>query len=106
MELEAYRYLERRGEHRLPYKEYLRAGDLGINLPEAKPTYRVGLLGGDGPQPVEVTLPEGLPLEKCYRFDANATGCETDEANVHLLGALGKFDEPFITVDIGSQYHG
>jgi hypothetical protein len=106
MELETYRYLERRGQHRLPYKEYLRARDLGINLPEAKPTYHVGLLGGDGPQPVEVTMPEGFPLEKCYRFDPNAKGRETDEANVHLLGALGKFDEPFVPVDIGGQYDG
>ena len=30
MELEAYRYLEKRGQHRLPYKEYLRGRALGI----------------------------------------------------------------------------
>ena len=64
MELEAYRYLQKRGHHSLPYKEYLRARDLGINLPEAKPTFTVGLLNtGEAPEPVEVLMPEGLPTE-------------------------------------------
>ena len=35
LELEAFRYLQRRGHHRLPYKEYLRARELGIDLPKA-----------------------------------------------------------------------
>lgn len=106
MELEAYRHLQRRGHHRLPFKEYLRAQELGITLPEAIPTYRAGLLYGDSPEPIEVPMPEGFPLAKCYRFDPNVKGRETDEANVHLLGAIGKFDAPFVPVDIGSQYDG
>ena len=94
LEMEAYRYLEHRGHHRLPYKEYVRAKELGVNLPEAKPTYSVGLLsGGDPPDPVEVVLPKDFPLAKCYRFDPNfKDGEECDEANGHLLAALGKFE--------------
>ncbi len=106
MELEAYGYLQKRGHHRLPYKEYLRAQELGVALPEATPVYRAGLLCGDTPEPIEVPMPKGFPLAKCYRLDPNVKGRETDEANVHLLGALGKFDEPFVPVDIGSQYDG
>ncbi len=108
LEVEAYRYLQRRGHHRLPYKEYLRARELGIELPEAEPTFSVGLLGGgDPPDPVEVVMPEGFPLAECYRFDADfKDGGESDEANVHLLAALGKFDTPFIPVSIHGRYDG
>ncbi len=106
MEMEAYRYLQKRGHHRLPYREYLRAQELGVTLPEATPIFRAGLLCGDSPEPIEVRMPEGFPLAKCYRFDPDVKGRETDEANVHLLGALGKFDEAFVPVDVGSQYDG
>jgi hypothetical protein len=107
LELEAYRYLQRRGHHRLPYKQWLRARDLGIELPEATPTFEVGLLRrADPPEPVEVHMPKDFPLRRCYRFDENAAGAETDETNVHLLAALGKFEEPFVPVDIRSEYDG
>ena len=107
IELEAYRFIKRRSEHTLPYKEYLRAKELGINLPEAKPIFSVGLIGGgDGPEPVDVDMPTGFPLDKCYRFNVNTSGKEEDETNAHLLAALGKFDDPFIPVDIGSAYNG
>ena len=108
LEVEGYRYLQRRGHHRLPYKQYLRARELGIELPEAKPTYAVGLLaGGDAPEPVAVTMPDDFPLAKCYRFDQNCTdGTETDETNLHLLAALGEFGEPFVPVHIHPTYHG
>jgi len=108
LETEAYRYLELRGHHRLPYKEYLRARELGIDFPEATPTFSVGLLHTcDPPEPVEVTMPEDFPLASCYRFDANfKDGQESDEANVHLLAALGTFDKPFIPVSIHGRYDG
>ncbi|MCK4658685.1 MAG: hypothetical protein KAV82_04110, partial [Phycisphaerae bacterium] len=108
LELEAYRYLQRRGHHRLPYKEYVRAKRLGVNLPEAKPTYSVGLLGGgDPPDPVEVVMPKDFPLAKCYRFDPDYPGeAECDETNVHLLAALGTFEEPFVPVNIHRRYDG
>lgn len=108
LELEAYRHIQRRGHHTLPYKEYLRGKELGINLPEAKPTYTVGLLSyGDPPEPVEVTMPKDFPLAKCYRFDPNfKDGMESDETNAHLLAALGTFEEPFVPVDIRACYNG
>ena len=107
MELEAYRYLQRRGHHRLTYKEYLRARELGIMLPEATPTFRVGLLTGDTPEPIEITKPDSLLLSGCYRLSPKADdGDETDEANVHLLAALGKFAAPFVPVEIRSEYDG
>lgn len=106
LELEAYRYLLRRGYHRLSYKEFLRARELGIELPEAKPTYHVGLLSGDDPEPIEVTVPEGFPLAKCYRWDADCAGEDTDEANAHLLAALGRLDQPFVPVSIHRDYNG
>ncbi|MEE9294853.1 MAG: hypothetical protein V3W34_07835 [Phycisphaerae bacterium] len=108
LELEAYRFIQRRGEHELPHKEYLRAIELGINLPEAKPTYTVGLLTThDAPEPVEVVMPKDFPLDKCYRFDTECEeGGESDEANVHLLAALGKFEPPFVPVWIRSGYDG
>lgn len=107
IEMEAYRYIQRRGEHKLPYKEFIRAKELGITLPEATPTFTVGLLSSaDPPEPVEVVMPEGFPLENCYRFDPKASGDEGDEANTHLLAALGKLTSPFIPVHISSSYDG
>jgi len=105
LELEAYRYLLKRGRHMLPYKEYLRAHELGVQLPEAEPTFHVGTLRGDDPEPIEVNMPKDFPLAKCYRFDPDFKGGqETDEDNVHLLGALGKLKERFVPVNIGSKY--
>jgi hypothetical protein len=108
LELEAYRYLQRRGHHPLPYKEYVRARELGIELPEATPTFHIGLLTtGEAPEPVEVAMPENFPLGRCYRFDPDfPDGAETDEANVHLMAALGKFDQPFVPVSIRKEYQG
>jgi hypothetical protein len=107
LELEAYKYLQCQGRHRLPYKEYLRARELGIELPEAEPVYRVGLLHTDmGPEPVEVSMPKGHNLAQCYRLADIEDGDDSDEANVHLLAALGRFDQPFVPVEIRSEYDG
>lgn len=108
LELEAYRYVQRRGHHRLPYQQYVRARDLGIALPEATPTFQVGLLSmSDPPEPVEVTMPKDFPLERCYRFDPDfPDGTDVDETNAHLLAALGQFAEPFIPVNIRKDYDG
>ena len=108
LEVEAYRYLQRQGDHRLPYKEYLRAKELGVELPEAKPVYSAGLLCNyDPPEPVEVAMPKDFPLTKCYRFDPDYPGGdESDEANVHLLAALGTFEPPFVPVSIHQKYNG
>ena len=108
LELEAYRYLQRRGHHRLPFKQYVRARELGIELPEATPTFQVGLLSTcEAPEPVEVPMPKDFPLERCYRFDPDFPGgTDSDETNVHLLAALGQFPEPFIPVSIRNEYDG
>ncbi len=108
LELEAYRFIERRGEHALSYKEYLRAKELGITLPEAKPTYEIGLLTSDGmPDPVQVEAPKDFPLAQCYRFDPDQKKWDDwDATNAHLLAALGKFETPFVPVDIRSSYNG
>jgi hypothetical protein len=108
LQLEAFRYLLRRGHHRLPYSEYLYARRRGIELPEATPTFQVGVLSScDAPEPVEVSKPEDWPLAKCYRLDPDRDGgAESDEANIHLLAALGTFDAPFIPVSIRNVYDG
>ena len=107
IEIAVYRYIERKGEHTLPYEEFLKAKELGITLPEAKPTFTVGLLANvDAPEPVEVVMPKDFPLEKCYRFDPEAPGEEGDDINAHLMAALGTFDDPFIPISISSCYDG
>ena len=107
LEQEAFKYLQRQGRHRLPYKEYLRARELGIELPEAEPVFRVGLLWTDmGPEPIEVSMPKGHALSQCYRLADTKDGQESDEPNVHLLAALGRFDPPFVPVEIRSEYDG
>ena len=108
LERETYRYLQRGGTHLLPYKQYLRAHELGIDLPESEPVYQVGLLTDDGygVEPAKVQKPEGFDLSNCYRFDQNIGGDDSAEANVHLLAALGTFEKPFIPVCIRSAYDG
>lgn len=108
LEREAFRFIQRRGEHTLPFKEYRRARELGICLPEAKPTFSVGLINScDSPEPVEVVMPQGFPLSKCYRLAAEAeTSAEYTATNAHLLAALGKLTEPFVPVAIRRDYDG
>jgi len=107
IEKEAVKYIQRRGAHRLKFKEYCRAKELGIELPEAQPAFTPGLLSGEPVEPVEVTKPEDWPLEKCYRLSpACRDESEHNEANVHLLSALGTCENPFIVVDILSDYDG
>ena len=106
IEIEAYRFIQRRGSHRLAFAEYKRAKELGIKLPEAEPVFTVGLLCGDTPEPIEVAMPKDFPLSKCYRFDEDRRGREMDEANAHLLAAMGQFNEPFVPVTISRSYDG
>jgi hypothetical protein len=108
LELEAYRFIEHRGEHELPYKEYVRAKDLGIRLPESRPTYSIGLLAtSESPEPMPVEAPQNFPLESCYRFDTDQEGGnDMDATNIHLLAALGAFATPFVPVEIASRHNG
>ena len=107
IEQQAYRYIQGRGSHKLKFSEYCRAKDLGIQLPEAEPIFQVGLLTEEPVEPVTVTKPEDFPLRECYRLNAKCQDADGyNEANVHLLSALGKFDHPFVVVDISSDYDG
>jgi hypothetical protein len=107
IEREAYLFIQKRGKHKLPYEQYKRAAELGIKLPEAEPTFNVGILSGDTPEPIEVVMPKDFPLSKCYQISQRL--CDQDdkcEENVHLLAALGKFCDPFIPVSISRSYDG
>jgi len=107
IEREAFRYIQERGHHSLPFKEYQRARELHVNLSEATPTFNRGLLVGDTPEPIEVVMPKDFPLSRCYRFDHNFEDRdESDEANAHLLAALGKSEPPFVPVSIPGGYDG
>ncbi|MFC1761165.1 hypothetical protein ACFL6U_03695 [Planctomycetota bacterium] len=105
LEIETYRYLKKRGTHRLKYSEYCRGRELGIDLPEASPSFNVGLLYEEGCEPIEVIKPNDFPLSKCYRMGKERRD-EYTEATVHLLAALGKFHAPFIPVEISPDYEG
>jgi len=107
IEKEAYRYIQKRGSHQLTFGEYCRARELGISLPEAEPTFEVGLLTGEPVEPVAVKRPADWPLERCYRLAPDCLAADDDsETNVHLLSALGRFEEPFVVVEISSAYDG
>ena len=110
LEREAFLHLQQQGRHHLPYKEYLRAKELGIELPEAEPTYHVGLLHTDmQPDPVEVVMLKDHTLAQCYRLADITDGVESDEPNVHLLAALGQFappHTPLVPVEIKPEYDG
>lgn len=103
IEVCAYRFIQAQGSHRLSYKSYLRAKELGIELPEADPSYYPGVLPNENPAPPEVFIPKDFPLSECYRFDGKT---DDEEENTHLLSALGKFEKPFVLVEIDSQYNG
>lgn len=67
----------------------------------------MGLLTGEQVEPVEVVKPADLLLEECYRLSqACLEADEYNEANVHLLSALGRFESPLVVVDISSDYEG
>ena len=107
IEKETYLFIKKRGKHKLSYEQYKRAAELGVELPEAEPTFDVGILSGDTPEPIEVIRPKDFPLSKCYQISQQLMSEEEKcEDNIHLLGALGKFDEPFVPVSISQHYDG
>ncbi len=107
LEKEAYRYIQQRGSHQLTFAEFVRAKELGIELAEAVPAFRVGLLHGQPDEPVAVTKPADWPLAECYRVSEECLQePQHNEANIHLLSALGVFDHPFVVVDIADAYSG
>ena len=107
IEIEYYRYFQRQKEHTLYYDEYLRAKELGIELPEATPKYDTCLIYDECEMAVEMTAPKDFKLSDGYLCLDKEMDDEYDKANVHLLAALGTFKEkPFVPVSIQSGYMG
>jgi hypothetical protein len=107
IELEYYKYFQKQKTHTLYYKEYLRAKELGIELPEAEPQFKVGLISKEYNEPVEIAIPKNFKLKDGYLCFNKDLKDEQTETNVHLLAALGKFkDRPFVPVEINSGYMG
>lgn len=64
-------------------------------------------MSGEPTEPVEVTKPEDWPLAQCYRLSpACRKENDQNEANIHLLSALGVFESPFVVVEISPDYDG
>ena len=107
IELEYYKYFQKQKTHTLYYEEYMRAKELGIELPEAEPQYKAGLVWGEYNEPVEVIMSEDFKLEDCYLCVNEDLKEEAAQANVHLLSALGEFkDNPFVPITIDNGYMG
>ena len=107
IEIEYYRYFQRQKEHNLYYDEYLRARQLGIDLPEAVPKYNVGLICDEYSTAVEVTAPKDFKLSEGYLCLSKDVKDEFGQDNVHLLAALGKKEQqPFVPVEINRGFMG
>ncbi len=107
IELEYYKYFQRQKTHCLYYEEYLRAKQLGIELPQAEPKYRVGLISNEYNEPVEIAIPKDFKLQDGYLCSDEDCDGDMAQTNAHLLAALGEFeDKPFVPVTIDSNYMG
>lgn len=107
MELEYYKYYQKQKTHTLYYEEYLRAKELGIELREAQPQFKAGLIYDEYEQAVEVIKPNDVELNDCCLCFNEDCDDDSAEVNAHLLAALGKFEgKPFVPVTIDSGYMG
>jgi len=107
IEPEYYKYFQKQKTHALYYEEFLRAKELGIELPEAQPQYKPGLIWGECDEPVEVVMPRNIKLEDCYLCFNDDCADDMAETNAHLLAALGDLkDKPFVPVTIDNGYMG
>ncbi len=107
MELEYFKYFQKQKTHTLYYEEYLRAKELRIELPEAQPQFRAGLICDEYDQVVEVVMPKEMELKDCYLCSDDDCDDDLAEINAHLLAALGKFEgRPFMPVTIDNGYIG
>jgi len=102
---ERYRQLQQEGHHTLPYKEFLRAKELGIELPEADPVYEIG---SGRKCPLPIPMAKDFPLERCYRVTEELIEMTdfSGRDNAHILAALGRLKEPFVPVWIDEVYDG
>ena len=103
-EIQRYRKLQKEGHHTLPYKEFLRAKELGIDLPEADPVHRIGV---GIRRPLSVSLPSDIPLEACYRVpeELDYHGYAGRD-NALLLATLGDLPRRFFPAWIEKEYDG
>jgi len=107
IELEYYQYFQKQKTHSLSYKEYLRAKELQIELAEAEPQFKVGLIFDESDQAVEVIKPDRLELKDCYLCFDDERADDRTETNAHILAALGTFEErAFVPVNINKGYLG
>lgn len=107
IEIEYYHFFLHQKEHDLSYPEYLRAKELGIDLPEAKPKYLAGLVHDECDMVVEIAEPQNFRLADGYLCLETDLKDECAVTNAHLLGALGTFKEkPFVPVLIESDFMG
>ena len=107
LEKEAYRFIHKQGRHALSYDNYLRARQLGIDLPESDPVFTEGLLAnGECSQPMQVVKPKEFPLSRCYKAGDHPDELEIE--NAHILAAAGSFKAKnlFVPVDIRPAYEG
>jgi hypothetical protein len=85
----------------------MRARELGIELHEAEPQFRVGLISSEYNEPVEIAIPKNFKLEDGYLCFNGDLKNDMAETNSHLLAALGDFkDKPFVPVTIDRGYMG
>lgn len=107
IEIEYYRYFQHQKAHSLYYSEYLRAKELGIDLPEATPRYTVGLIQDEYGQAAELPEPKDFRLSEAYVCLDEDMEDEHGAVNVHLLAVLGRFKgKRFVPVTIHSGYRG
>ena len=106
VETEYYRYFQKQKTHTLYHKQWQRARQLGIVLPEAEPQFKTGLLWDEYDVPVEVTCPKDFNLQDGYLCNDKDFKDTRVATNVHLLAALGTFKKPFVPVTIDSGYIG
>jgi hypothetical protein len=73
---------------------------------ETNTRYRSRSFTDDEPGSIEASMPEDFPLARCYRFDPDQAGEETDEGNPRLLAALGEYPEPVVRGGIQRDHDG
>jgi hypothetical protein len=107
-----YEQVKAKGQHTLSYRDYCESISLGVELPEATPTYSFDL-GLSNEENHEGALPErSMPpkysLSQCYQT-TSCDNCNTINALLLALGQQANDPEAavrFIPVDIATRYAG
>jgi len=108
-ERSVYLEVQHRGHHNLAYRDYLRARELGIDLPEATPTYHdyagdyANFLIRPEKWPQATTHGSNAPN---YRVAEDGLLTRRDRVNIGLLAAIGKIKSPFSPAGISPMHDG